>query len=148
MVRYPDGPHDVEAMWVEADGSVALVSKGRSGGVRLFRVPASGFGAAGGVDAQLLQVLPIAPDQSLGRWVTDAARAPDGRRVAIRTYTELYLFPQLPAGRLGTPVICNVAGLERQGEGVEWLDDRRLLLTSEAGPRGAPGPIHIVRCDG
>ena len=148
LVRYPDGPHDVEAMWVEADGSVALVSKGRSHGVRLYRVPAAAFGASGGVEAQLLQVLPISADRTLGRWVTDAALAPGGQRVAIRTYTELYLFPVLPGGRLGTPVACNVAGLEPQGEGVEWLDDRRLLLTSEAGPRGAPGPIHVVRCDG
>jgi len=149
VVRYPDRPHDVEAMWLDDDGNVLLVTKGRRDGIRLFRVPASAFGDPAGVTATLLQVLPISPEQSLGRWVTDAARAPDGRRVAIRTYTEVYLFPQLPAGRLGSPVVCNVAGLETQGEGITWLDDRRMLLTSERSGHGpGSGAIHVVTCDG
>ncbi len=149
VVRYPDHPHDVEALWLDDDGSVLLVTKGRRDGVRLFRVPASAFGAPAGVTATLLQLLPITPERTLGRWVTDAARAPDGRRVAIRTYTEIYLFPQLPAGRLGTPVVCNVAGLETQGEGITWLDDRRMLLTSERSGRGpGSGALHVVTCDG
>jgi hypothetical protein len=147
IVQYPDGPHDVEAFWVGDDGSLTLVSKGRSGGIRVFRLPASGFGTGSPVTAQLLQVLPVKPDQRFGRWVTDAARSPDGSRVALRTYTELYLYPLLPAGRLGTPVVCNVAGLEPQGEGIEWLDDHRLVLTSEKGNRPGAGPIHVVRCD-
>lgn len=147
IVRYPDGAHDVEAMWVDDNGSVMLVSKGRSGGVRLYRVRPDP-GAPGPVQAELLQVLPIVPDQGLGRWVTDAARSPSGRTVAIRTYTELYLFPLAAADRLGTPAVCNLAGLEPQGEGVEWLDDRRLVLTSEAPFGTGPAPLHVVRCGG
>ncbi len=148
IVRYPDGPHDVEAMWIDDNGAVLLVSKGRSGGVRLYRVRPV-VGNRDPIQAELLQVLPITPDQRLGRWVTDAARSPNGRSVAIRTYTELYLFPLTAPDRLGAPTtVCNLAGLEPQGEGVEWLDDRRLVLTSEA-PFGAPaGPIHVVRCGG
>lgn len=147
LVRYPDGPHDVEALWADDAGALSLVTKGRRGGIRLFRVPAAGFGTGLPVEAHLVQQLPIEPDQRVGRWVTDAARSPDGRRVAIRTYTELYLFPLEAGGRLGSPVACNVAGLEPQGEGVEWLDDRRLVLTSERGVRLPAGPIHVVRCD-
>jgi len=147
IVRYPDGPHDVEAMWIDGNGAVFLVSKGRSGGVRLYRV-LPGTSRREPSRTEMLQVLPIVPNQAMGRWVTDAALSPNRRVVAIRTYTELYLFPLLPAGRLGTPTICNVAGLEPQGEGVEWLDDRRLILTSEA-PFGTPaGPLHVVRCGG
>lgn len=144
--RYPDGPHDAEAMWVDRFGIVFIVTKGRTGGIRLFRLSASDFGTGRAATAQLVQMVPITPDQRIGRWVTDAALATDGRRVAIRTYTELYLFPVLPLGRLGTATVCNLAGLEPQGEGVTWLDDRRLLLTSEAGPSGEPAPIHVVRC--
>jgi hypothetical protein len=144
VFQYPDGPHDAEAMWVADGGAIFLVTKGRAGGIKLFRLPGSAFAGGQLATAELIQLLPISPDQRVGRWVTDAALAPDGRRVAIRTYTEVYLFPVLPAGRLGTPVVCNVAGLEPQGEGIEWLDDQRLVLTSEA--VGGPGPVHVVRC--
>jgi hypothetical protein len=146
-VQYPDGPHDVEAIWIDATGAIMLVSKGRSGGVRLYRVRPDSR-ARNPVRAELLQILPIVPDQRLGRWVTDAARSPDGRTVAIRTYTELYLFPQAGPSRLGTPTVCSLAGLEPQGEGVEWLDDRRLVLTSEAPFGAAAGLLHVVRCGG
>ncbi|HSB52851.1 MAG TPA: hypothetical protein VLD58_00770 [Gemmatimonadales bacterium] len=147
VVRYPDAPHDAEAAWVADAGDYFIVTKGRSGGVRLFRVPASAFGRNEVVTAVLVQQLPIDPLPAFGRLVTDAARSPDGRQVVIRTYTELYFFPLLGDARLG-PVTrsCNLAGLEPQGEAVTWLDDRRLLLTSEASI-GA-GVIHIVSCDG
>ena len=77
---------------------------------------------------------------------TAAARSPDGHTVAVRTYTEIYLFPVTGMGRLGAPASCNVAGLEPQGEGIEWLDGRRMILTSEKYPDGRPGPIHVVSC--
>jgi hypothetical protein len=148
VIRYPDGPHDVEAMWVDGAGTISLVTKGRSGGIRRFRLPGAAFGSGHPAMAELLEVVPVAPDARFGRWVTDAALAPDGRRVAIRTYTELYLFPLLPLGHLGTPLVCNLAGLEPQGEGVEWLDGIRLVLTSESVDGRGPGPIHVVRCGG
>jgi hypothetical protein len=148
VVRYPDGAHDAEAIWVEDDGDLFVVTKGRTGGVKLFRVSATSFGAGRAVTATLMQVLPIEADRRVGRWVTDAARSPDGRRVALRTYSEVYLFPLMPGGRLGPPAVCNVAGLEPQGEGVAWLDNRRLILTSEAPPGTTAGPIHIVTCGG
>ncbi len=142
--RYPDGPHDAEALYLDRAGSIFVVTKGRHGPVRLFRVPAEGFATPAPVTAELVQDLPITPAARLGRLVTDAATSPNGQRVAIRTYSELYLFPVLGLGRLGTPVVCNVAGLERQGEGIAWLDDRRLLLTGEAVITA--GPLHIVTC--
>lgn len=146
VFRYADGPHDTEAMWLDEGGTIFLVTKGRTGGVKLFRLEPSAFGAGASRTAALVQQLSIVPEQALGRWVTDAARSPDGRQIAIRTYSELYLFPVTGLGRLGAPVVCNVAGLEPQGEGVEWLDGERLVLTSEDGPAGRRGPIHIVRC--
>jgi hypothetical protein len=146
VVRYPDGPHDAEATWVGDQGDLFIVTKGRAGGIRLFHLPPAAFATGQPVTATLVQLLPIEAEQGVGRWVTDAARSPDGRRVAIRTYTELYLFPLAPAGRLGPPASCNLAGLEPQGEGVAWLDDRRLILTSEAPPGTVAGAIHIVTC--
>lgn len=142
--RYPGGPRDVEAMWIDKAGTPNVVSKGRSGQIVLYRVP-SRFGAKKVQLAERVQVLPITPQPALGQWVTDAALSPDGHRVAIRTYTMLYIFVLSPDGRLERPTRCGLAGLEPQGEGVDWLDDRRLFLTSESS-EGKPAPVHVVRC--
>jgi hypothetical protein len=142
--RYPGGPRDVEAMWIDETGTPNVVSKGRSGPITLYRVSPR-FGANKVQLAERVQVLPITPQPALGQWVTDAALSPDGHRVAIRTYTMLYIFVRSPDGRLERPTRCGLAGLEPQGEGVDWLDDGRLFLTSEAS-EGKPAPVHVVRC--
>jgi hypothetical protein len=147
-LRYPDGPHDVEALFVSPrDTAVYLVSKGRSGPIRLYRVPRSAWEAARPVTAQLLQRLPIAPDPAVGRLVTGAAIRSDGAAVAIRTYREIYFFVPHQNGRLTLAArsTCQVAGAERLGEAVDFLNDSTLVLTSEADPLG-PGTIHIARC--
>jgi hypothetical protein len=147
IIRYADGPRDAEAMWAGAGGELFIVTKGRHGGIGVYRVPASAFGAGVTVSLPREQTLAIVPDQRIGRWVTDAALSPDGHRVVVRTYTELFFF-EVRDGHLGALASqCNVAGLERQGEGVAWLDDRRLVLTSEA-QGGVPGTLHVVTCDG
>ncbi|MGH7704049.1 MAG: hypothetical protein ACREMO_13215 [Gemmatimonadales bacterium] len=147
QVRYPDGPHDVEAMLVTRAGNLLLITKGRSGSILLFRVPASAWAGAGVVTAEALGRLSIIPDL-IGRQVTDAALAPDNRTVAIRTYREIFFFLRTKDDRLKAtrpPVACDISGLEPQGEGVDWLDDRRLVLTSERSSAPA-GSIHVVQC--
>ena len=147
-LRYPDGPHDVEAIYVSfVDSALYLVTKGRSGPIRLFRVAPGAWRVDSVVVADLVQDLPINPDQSAGRWVTGAAMRPDGLVVAVRTYREIYFFAPAGDGHLiaaGRPV-CNVTGLESQGEAIDFQDERTLVLTSEAS-RNAPGSIHTVRC--
>lgn len=147
-VRYPDRPHDAEALYLEPDGGVVIVTKGRSSGVLRFRVPASAWGTGTTVTATYLDRLPIAADMAQGRVVTDAGISPDGRTVAVRTYREISFFVRDTAGSLrpdtGRPV-CNIAGLEPQGEGLDWWDENTLVLTSERGRRQA-GTISLVRC--
>ena len=143
-VRYPDGPHDVEAALVAPDGAVLLVTKGRTSGVLAFRVPASAW-AKGSVTATPLGRLPLASG-GLGAMVTDASPSPDGDRVAIRTYLEIFFFRLTPADTfepLG--IACGVAGLELQGEGIAWVEPDQFVLTSE-GAFGAPGTVTMVRC--
>lgn len=143
-VRYPDGPHDVEAAVVAPDGAVLLVTKGRSRGVRAFRIPASAW-ARSAVTASPLGRLPIASG-GLGAMVTDASLSPDGDRVAVRTYLEIFLFRLTPEdGFQPLGVACDVAGLELQGEGIAWIGPDRFVLTSE-GAFGAPGTVTTVRC--
>jgi len=146
-VRYPDGAHDVEAMYVDQAGNCYLITKGTSGGVRLYRVPASAW-KLGRALAQPLGSLPIETAWMGGKLVTDAALAPDGKRVAVRTYQSIFLFRRSPDGRLtperGHPA-CSVARLDIQGEGVAWLDQKTLVLTSES-TLGYPGTISVVQC--
>jgi hypothetical protein len=83
---------------------------------------------------------------SLGNRVTDAALSPSGDRVAVRTYLAIYLFRFTPQGTLvPLGVACDAAGLQFQGEGISWLDDRVLVLTSEGG-FGSPGTIVLLEC--
>ena len=147
-LKYAGGPDDVEAIYVSSrDSAVYLVSKGRRGVVQLYRVPRDAWRGDTVVTASPLQRLPISPFARLGRLVTGAAIRPDGRLVAIRTYTEIYTFVPGEGGRLtpsGWPV-CNVTGLEVQGEAIDFVDDSTFVLTSEADRRGR-GLIHTVRC--
>jgi hypothetical protein len=149
-VRYADRPHDVEALYVEPDGAVVLVTKGRRGGVLTFRVPASAWTAGRVATAIRIDSLPIVPSMRSGRVVTDAAISGDGTRVAIRTYREVWFFRRDAAGTLvpdpGIPP-CDVAGLEPQGEGIDWWDRRTLVLTSERAGISA-GAITLLRCPG
>lgn len=143
--RYPDGAHDVEAMWVDPDGSVQFVTKGTNGPMRRYLVPRSALDHDTAT-AKPLDLLPVVPQRALGRLVTAAAISPNGKRVAIRTYTELFFFRQGDDRRLtaeGSP--CWLSTLQPQGEGVAFLDDSTLVLTSES-VLGQAGPIHRVRC--
>lgn len=145
QVRYPDRPRDVEAALVDRDGGVILVSKGRSGTARTYRVPPDAWGDSVAT-AEALGALPLATAQGLGSLVTDMGLAPYGDRVAIRTYLEIYLFRLTPDHRLQPlGVACDVTGLELQGEGLTWLDGETLALTSEGG-FGAPGTVSVARC--
>ena len=133
-MRYPDGPHDVEAMWVDPNGDVQLVSKGRRGEIRQFRVPAGAWRAGTRRSPSRWHSLPIEASRRLDRFVTGAAISPDARLVALRTYGEIYFFERGRNGALTlppSPVACRLDGIDIQGEGVGWLDAERLVLTSE-----------------
>jgi hypothetical protein len=152
QLRYPDGAHDVEAIYVSPKGGdLYLVSKGRSGSIGVYRVDRAEWSGPAGVivRAARVQILDIRPDGGAGRWVTSAAIRPDGRLVAIRTYAEIYLFHPGVGGRL-TPARerpCELGALDEPGggEAIGFLDDGTLVVTSEALRRRA-GTIHQVSC--
>lgn len=147
-VEYPTGPRDAEAIGVTPAGDLLIVTKGLASPIEAFRVPAGAWGRSGSVVADAMGVLPISPRTAIGRWVTDAALAPDGRRTAIRTYRDIFFFVLEPDGRLvpaEPPTLCDVSGLESQGEGITWANDSTFVLASEGGVR-TPGTIHFVRC--
>ena len=148
-LRYPDGPEDAEAVFVTADGDLHLVTKGRRGTVRLLRVPAGDTAMWRGssvITATVVQQLDFVPDPRAGRWVTGAALSPDGQRIAVRTYADLRIYEWTAERRLRqVGPTCDLLGLEPQGEAVTFLDDGRMVLTSEA-DRTPAGTIHVIRC--
>jgi len=152
QLRYPDGSHDVEAIYVSPrDNALYLVSKGRTGRIRVYRVARVQWGKADApvATAELVQTLDIRPSAEAGRLVTGAAIRPDGLVVAVRTYEEIYLFTPIVGGRLvpARERPCDIAGLEAGGggEAIDFLDDSTLVLTSEAAG-WRRGTIHTVIC--
>lgn len=148
VIRYPDGPIDVEALYVLPSGDLFLISKGRSAPVTVFRYPAP-LRAGDTVVVEAVQPLTDAavaiPDQ-----VTGAAASPDGRWVAVRTYTSVQLYRVEPDNTLRAaadpPGISLMALAEPQGEAVAIREDGTLFFTSEAGLAGIRGSIASMRC--
>ena len=146
--RYPDGPHDVEAMAVVGNGDVLLVTKGRSHGVLVFRIPASAWGSTGITSAERIDSLPINASTGSGQLITGMAISPDGQRAMVRSYREIFPFALRADGTmrpLGKPTSCDILGVEPQGEGIAFLDDRWLVLTSERGLFKA-GTVFVLEC--
>lgn len=144
-VRLTDRPHDVEAVLVGPDGTVHLVTKGRTPPIRRYEIPRDAM-LRDTVAVTPVQEIPIAPVRMMGRWVTGGAISPDGRRIVLRTYTELYFLEPGPDGvwALDGPA-CWLGPTEPQGEAVDFLDHRTLILTSESRP-ATDGTIYRVRC--
>jgi len=154
--RYADQPHDVEAMYVAPNGDTFLITKRRLVGPDrrlrpslVFHLPAAAWGGASQpVVAALVDSLPIVPGSASRRQVTDAALSPDGRRLAVRTYGQVFVFVTDSAtGRVRgaiPPSVCNIVSLGRwQGEGVAWFGRTdKLLLTSE----GRRSTMFAVEC--
>lgn len=154
QVRYPDGAHDVEGVYVSPrDSALYFVSKAYQPGtaIRVYRVGREAWSpqdSTGKVaDATLVQTLDIRPNREAGRVVTGAAIRPDGRVVALRTYGEVYLFHPGVGGRLSPARdrACSIAGIDIGGEAIDFLTDSTLVLTSEASRHG-PGTINLVKC--
>jgi hypothetical protein len=145
VLRYPDGRHDAEALAVAGDGTLALVTKDRSGPALIFRTDVRGSG-----DRRVLQrVGPLALRTSTlaGRLVTGAALGRRDSVLAVRTYVSVHFFRWASSGvpaPLGTPSGIPIPVIEPQGEGVAFDGPERLILTSERGER-ARGVISVIR---
>ena len=139
-IRYPDGSADAEALAVTANGDLLIATKGEGGPIRLYRVEASRFGEASDITAALEAVLSPEPEDPADR-VTGAAVSPEGR-LALRTLRSVLIFAP---GDYGRPAhICRIDAEEPQGEAVDFLDERTLILTGES--RGDRAPILELTC--
>jgi hypothetical protein len=146
-IRYPDGPQDAEALFVLPDTTVYIISKGRNGPITVYRYPPP---LRAGERVLLEPVQQLSPGLvQLPDLVTGAAATPDGRIVAVRTYTHLQLY-RLEADTLralwpGRGI--DLAPLaEPQGEGVAIAADGTVYLVSETGLERRPPPLSRLRC--
>lgn len=145
-IRLPDGPRDIEAMFVLPGERVHLVTKGRQHALTVYRYP--GPLRSETVTLEEVQRLSSGP-RSLLDQVTGASASDDGSVVAVRTYQALELFEVLADTLARRPNgMVNLRSLQEvQGEAVALGPDGLVVLTSEGGPLGGPASMRMLRCD-
>lgn len=156
-LAYPDGPHNAEALLVDDQGAPVIVTKDVGGPAGIYRTdgPPRGEGPTPLVRVGELR-LPRSdtvggPLGGLGsRVVTGAAVSADRRVVAVRTYTDAWLYPATGGDVVAAlvspvtvPVRVPLPG-EPQGEAITFLADGTLLSGGETRD-GEPGELRVVR---
>ncbi len=152
--HYPEAPQNAEAMMIDTDGSVLVVTKpGRVGSPphRMYR------GAPGGGELVLVREFrpPDAqrPMRTLftGNLVTDLSAGPG--RVVLLTYDEvqeytapdpaapLSAFPDWPHRRLPLDPLPQAEGVASAADGCGYV------VASEGGPGGGNGSLAVVSCE-
>jgi len=138
VLRYPDHPHDAEAVAVDGTARIFLITKEVFGRPRVYLVPSrTAAQVAGEVDTlRFVGFLDVAPNLARLRVVTGAAVSPNGAILAVRTYSSLHFF-RLHGDSLPLPLTppegLTIPFVEPQGEGVAFLSPDLLVLTSEKG---------------
>ncbi|MFE0024455.1 hypothetical protein [Amycolatopsis sp. NPDC059021] len=150
-LTYPDGPHDAEALLLDRSGTPYLITKDVLGDSKVYR-PAAPLASPGPTPLEKVGSLkfettgtPGGPVGSFGSaLVTGAASTVDGTVVALRTYTDAYLYAapdgDVVAALRRPPVRVPLPG-EKQGEALAFEPDGTLL----SGGEGTGQPIRAVR---
>ena len=145
-IRLPDGPRDIEALFVRPGERVFFVTKGRNHPVTVYRYPPPLRGDT--VTLEQVQQLTTRA-RILPRQVTGGASDPQGAVLALRTYEALQFY------RMDSDTLAAIDGAlvnlrtlqEGQGEAVGIGLDGLVALTSEGGPLGGPGSMTLMHCD-
>jgi hypothetical protein len=150
-MTYPDGPHDAESLLLAPDGTPYIVTKEVLGSSGVYRPSAP---LADGSTVPLERVgtvnftLTGTPGGPVGRagelMATGGAVARDGQLLALRTYTDAYVWPlsgsDVMGALSGRPVRIPLPD-SPQGEAISFAaDDRQLVVSSE----GLPADVTIV----
>jgi hypothetical protein len=153
-LRYPDGPHDAEALLVDPTGRPVIVTK-ELGGAGVYRTAEPPDGP-GPTPLELVGRLSLPASDTAGgpvgsigsRVVTGAAASADGKVVALRSYTDAWLYPA-PGGDPAMALTENPAPVrvplpdEPQGEAIAFTPDGSLVSGSET-RSGVRGVIRVV----
>ncbi len=163
-LAYPDGPHDAETLLLPADGRPVIVTKELGGRSAVYTVDAALPTAPTTTPVPLRRVGDVVVPASDtptggsgaaalvgGRLITGGAVSPDGRVVALRTYSDAWLYPagsaatadDVVAALRGTPVRVPLPG-EPQGEAIAFAADGTLLSAGESPSGTARGALRAV----
>lgn len=145
--RFPDGPRDVEALFVLPGEKLFLVSKGRREDIALYQFPSLRPDAV--VTLEHVRTLFPEPNDGDDR-VTAATATRDGRLVGIRTSRSLYVYfaDELLTKDSPEPFIISLESLaERQGEGLAMTGNGHVWLSSEADGREGVPTLNQLVCD-
>lgn len=145
-LSYPDGPHDAEALLLDGSGVPHLVTKEPLGVAGVYR-PAGPLIAPGPTPLQRVAVVRLGATDTPGGpagaagLVLVTGGAVGATVLALRTYTDAYLYPapdgDVLAALTREPVRIPLPG-EPQGEAIALAPDGTLLSASESGAAGAP----------
>jgi hypothetical protein len=142
-LAYPDGPHDAEALLLAPDGTPFLVTKEVLGASGVYR-PVSELVNGGTVGLEKVATVNLTftgttggPVGQAGQLlVTGGAVAADGSRLALRSYTDAYVWPlagsDVPAALAATPVRIPLPA-SPQGEAISFAADNLTLLVASEG---------------
>lgn len=145
-IQFPDGPRDVEAVFVLPGERVFFISKGRSDPLTLYRYPPP-LRPGEVVTLEAVQDLSDG-SMSIPAQVTGADASPDGELVVVRSYEALRFFRLEDEGLVpveGGRVVLRTLR-EPQGEGVSFGSDGEILLTTEAGNFGGRAALRVLAC--
>lgn len=142
-LRYPDGAHDAEALFVHG-GAIYIVTKGESGPIAIYRAPADASGEA------TLERIRVLSEEKVERpmRITSADASADGRWIVLRTLREASFYPaaELLGGGAAEPRRVDLRELdEKQGEGIAFGPDGSVIVTSE-GTKKNPATFAWLSC--
>ena len=142
-LSYPDGAHDAEALLVAPDGTPYVVTKEVLGSSGVYR-PAGALVDGATVPMERVATVNVTltgtPGGPVGRagqlMITGGAVASDGSAVALRTYTDAYVWPLTGsdvAGALAAPPVRVALPESPQGEAISFSTDARSLVVASEG---------------
>ena len=154
-LSYPDGAHDAEALLLAPDGTPYIVTKEVLGASSVYRPDAP---LADRATLPMSKVLALGftltgtPGGPVGRagqlLVTGGAVSADGRRIALRTYTDAYVWPlsgsDVVGALSGEPVRVPLPD-SPQGEAISFAANSADLLVSG---EGLPAVVTLVPAAG